>query len=184
MKPLLFVLAAVLVSNFAAAQQEVPACSKEKEERPFEMELQGLPLSKLPKALFVAKVANVYIESSTSEFRLWMTHNFKTGIKEFSCATLPKGKTQNFSFLGPVIYDNTTSKKEGSTIWQFQILVRGLQLGLWNQKSSLVKLDQVISSTEGTWRWIEGVGGNIRLFKYQKLSGQNSVLFIDLERAQ
>lgn len=185
MKPLLFVVALVFFSAFATAQQDVPSCSKNSEDRPFQFDLQGQPITKLPKKLFVAKKANIWVESENSNLKFWVTHNFKTGMKEFNCATLPETKQRNFSFFGPVIFDNTLSKNEGSTVWQFQVLVRGMQLGIWNQKSSLVKMDQILrESTPQPWRWDEDSLGNIRLFKVGKSEEGNSILVIEFEEAK
>lgn len=185
MKPLMLVLLSFLLSVPGVAQEEIPQCSKEGSERPFGLEVRGQPLSKLPRALLVAKKADIWIESEASNFRLWVTHNFKSGQKEFNCATLPSQKQRNFSFFGPVILDRTANQKEGSTVWQFQVLVRGMQLGIWNQKSSLVKIDQILgTSGKSTWKWVEDGQGSIRLFKYDKMDGHDAILVIDLERAE
>ena len=185
MKPLLFVAAVISFSSYATAQQDVPTCSKNSEERPFELNISGQPISKLPNSLFVAKKADIWVESENSGQKFWVTHNFKTGMKEFNCATLTENKQRNFTFFGPVIYDNSTSKKEGSTVWQFQVLLRGMQLGIWNQKSSLVKIDQIMNNQgSNPWRWVEENAGTVRLYKTEKSDGFTSVLVIDLEKAQ
>lgn len=188
MKPLMLVLLSALFSVSSMAQEDIPQCSKEGSERPFLFGVQGQSLSKLPNLLFVAKKADLWIESESSGFKLWVTHNFKSGQKEFNCATIGgatfEKNQKNFSFFGPVIFDRTSEQKEGSTVWQFQVLVRGMQLGIWNQKSSLVKIDKIMG-TKGasSWRWVEDGMGAIRLFNYDRIDGHNSILVIDLEKA-
>lgn len=184
MKPLMLVLLIASISIHAVAQEDIPQCSKEGIERPFLFGVRGQSLEKLPNALLVAKKADIWIESEASGLKLWVTHNFKSGQKEFNCATLPPQKQKTFSFFGPVIFDRTEKRKEGSTVWQFQVLVRGLQLGLWNQKSSLVKIEQILgTSGNSSWRWVEDGQGAIRLFKYENMDGHDAVILIDLERA-
>ncbi len=189
MKPLLLALAVILFSIFATAQQEVPACSKDFEERPFAFGSSSRPLNQLSNSVFVAKRADIWIESRANNFRVGVTHNFKTGLKEFTCATFGSAvdnlKQKNFSFFGPVIFDRTATQIEGSTVWQFQVLVRGMQLGLWNQKSSLVKLHQILNQKEqSAWRWIEDGTGSVRIFKYDKVQGYDTILVIDLEKTK
>lgn len=187
MKPLFVGVFLFLISVFDVvdAVAQVPNCASLDNEPPVNFDLRGQPLSQLQKNLLVAKSADVWIHNPETGFRIWANHNFKTGIKQYNCADLAGAKPKNFSFFGPVILDRTVQQKEGSTLWQFQFLVRGTQLGIWNQKSNLVGLKQVLEQTgPKAWRWVETGPGSVRLFQLDQKSKENSILWIDFEKAE
>lgn len=184
MKPL-FVGALLVLFSAIEAVAQVPNCSSLESELPISFEQKGQPLSQLDRNLYVAKRADVWIHSPETGFKVWANHNFKTGIKQYNCADLAGGKPKNFSFFAPVILDRTIQQKEGSTLWQFQFLIRGTQLGIWNQKSTLVGLKQVLDQVGSkAWRWVETAPGSIRLFQIDQKSKENSILWIDFEKAE
>lgn len=113
---------------------------------------QVIHTKNLPKALMVGRIAEVWIESKDGQMKLHARHNFKSGQKEFLCATLPPSRRENFSFPLLTLLDRSEQKSTGDALWQFQVMVNGSQLGLWSQKSGLLKTEDFVDKPRGPWK--------------------------------
>lgn len=114
----------------------------------------------LPKSVFVGRVAHFWIESKDGSVKVLMRQNFKTGQKEFVCANLKESLNEHFAMMGPTLIDRSNEQKAGSTMWQFQLLIQGGRLGVWNHKTRLITVNEFLSkqksaSGDVSLQWIE-----------------------------
>lgn len=132
------------------ATKPVPPCGLRPEI--FNEPAQVIHTKNLPKALMVGRVAEVWIESKDGQLKLHARHNFKNGQKEFLCADLPPNRRENFSFPLVTLLDRSEQKAAGDSVWQFQVMVNGSKLGLWSQKSGLLKAGDFVDKARGPWK--------------------------------
>lgn len=104
-----------------------------------------LSLSALPSAVLIARTADVWIENKESGLKIWARHNFKTGQKSFVCASIPTAAATHTSVPLVVLYDRTAAAKVGDSLWQFQIMVRDRKMGLWNQKTGIMTVKDLLN---------------------------------------
>jgi len=135
----------------AEGNPRVPSCVESRPEL-FAEPRVVITESSLPSAVFVAKSADVWLESKQSGLKIWAKHNFKSGQKSFVCADLPAEISTHASIPLVVLNDRTSSKKVGNSLWQFQIMAKEGKLGLWNQKSGILTVEDFLHNPKSGWK--------------------------------
>lgn len=120
---------------------EIPACPKEKPELFSSGRTNVMPASRKSGSIFVARSAQVWVESKGGTFRVWAEHNFVTGQKKFHCVDWPKDPQitkKNLSVPLLVLDDSSPTQKYGNSVWNFQLMMDHDRVGLWNEQSDLM----------------------------------------------
>ena len=169
--------------TFAQEAGQIRACGDRPEiflESPL-----NLSIETLPKNLFVARIASFWIESKDGRMKMQVDQNFKTGHKNFVCATFPHGLQKTFSMFAPALLDRTLGQKTGTAIWQFRTLMEDGRLGVWNQKSNIFSATQffaLANQHEMDMHWSQAGPDDFRI-RFQKTEGDfNLILVIDFDQ--
>lgn len=156
---------AFAASGDGAVAKKVPSCAHKGSV--FDDLKNRQPEVQIPSSVLVGRTVNLMIESESGDLKVWVKHNFKTGQKEFVCATIPKELQQNFSVPILVLNDRTDGKRVGDSVWQFQVMVRDHEIGLWNQKSGLLRSEEIFAPTASPI-WFAELGGERLLLNKRK----------------
>lgn len=144
-----------------------------------------VPFDVMPKNLFVGRMAHFWVESKDGLTKVGVKQNFKTGHKEFACATLPRGLKRHFSLFAPALLDRTLGQKTGTTIWQFQTSLDEGRLGVWNQKTKLFTPEQFFAYAKKNGlqlQWSQMGTDDFRI-RLQKVVGDfTMILVIDFDQ--
>lgn len=129
---------------------------------------------KLPRIVLIAKEAEYYVESKTSESNLKI-HSYQSFTtmdpKEKSkiiCGNAKSTENLRFSLFAPTLVDTTNTMKIGQSLWQFQILSSKDGFSVWNKRSL------ALAEGENLEKALIPFGGNYRI--YQLSSDQYEVV--------
>lgn len=108
----------------------------------------------LPKALYVAKEAEYYVEGNSEmgkPIQAYSVQSFdsKSAFKnpEIVCGEISKDESRRFTMQAPTIIDSTKNQKVGNTFWQFQMLSKDKELSAWNLKSPSLSNSKELEKT-------------------------------------
>lgn len=159
--------------------EKVPTCPDRRPEL-FDEPQMITTVAALPVSVLVARTADVWLESKTTGLKIWARHNFKSGQKSFVCADLPVGAEAHASVPLVVLNDRTKAKKVGDSLWQFQVMAKAGKLGLWNQKSGLMTVTELLDLSKSRWKteFTQGVLDEHKLRSSQQLGDLEAVSLI------
>lgn len=166
----------------AQADPAIPACGERSED--FNPIKEELKYEALPKTLFVARVARFRVESADQNVRMEFRQDFKSGRKSFTCVSVRNSVDEVFAILGPAILDRSPETKIGSTVWQFQALLQGRRVGLWNHKVSLFSIADFFDPKRNPARiqWSQPDHEQYRLRAEREQAGHRIILIVDYDR--
>lgn len=128
-----------LQSPLAATVKKISNCAAQ----PEFLRTQGVELKEglqgLPKGQYVARKADLYVESKNQKQKAYSHHSFLTKKTQLVCAEVTTQK-QSTSIYAPVLFKVSAHDQQVESVWQFQMTTSPSQVGVWNQKSRLAKL--------------------------------------------
>ncbi len=142
----------------------------------------------LPKAMLVARNANFYAESASSNrIKIAAQHIFikeqgKTPEAKVLCGQAPIDVFQSFAQFAPTLIDNTEKHEVGNSMWQFQLSAQGGEIGVWNQYSKILSkeksLEKLFKSIDGEYRFYEISPRSFEILIMKEIEGVNYYLSI------
>ncbi len=141
MKPLkniltiVFFLAVAIIARAEEKPKEsLPNCAASKIS---ELKESGIlvSISDLPSGALLARDAKVFIESK--DLHLQASQDFIKPKSQILCFSGPAQSKFSVSLDVPTLIDLTIEKLIGNSIWEFNLMVDGKQVGIWDQVSHL-----------------------------------------------
>jgi hypothetical protein len=113
----------------------------------------------LPPKIFIAQVANFYVENKSQTFQLWSEQSFLKGSSQFICGKYDNGKSESFSLYAPTLMDLSGEQKLSDSYWQFRMIANTKQFGIWNQKTRIFTRSKDLESA------IAALGAQVQFFQ-------------------
>lgn len=130
----------------ASYADKIPSCESNVHERSAASSFGTIVknIDSLPKMIYLAKSAKMYVENKKQGIRLIANQSFVKAESKISCST-PGISDNSFSIYAPTLIDLTDEKKVGNSFWQFHVSISTDKIGIWNQKTRLFRSSQDIS---------------------------------------
>lgn len=152
-------------------------------------------LSALPKAVLVARDAEMWIEGRAEDGAALRVHAYQSFVQKKSrshgkvlCGSMPENFADRFSLVAPTLIDVSEDKRVGNSLWQFQVIADHKGFSVWNKKSpSLSKaesLAELLSGMKAQYRLYQISHNEYELLLQKDVGGVTQTLSLRYEVAR
>lgn len=99
-------------------------------------------LQALPKAVLVARDAEMWVEGQSSAGKDVRVHTYQSFVQEKTratakvlCGSTPMDFSNRYSLVAPTLIDVSRDQRVGNSMWQFQVIAEHKGFSAWNKKS-------------------------------------------------
>jgi hypothetical protein len=135
-----------------------------------------------PLGQFVAASARMNYQQAGRSNAMTMKHNFKTGEQKFERIEIDSAFNRSLQVRAPVILSFDKHGIQSGTLWNFDVLLSPEKQGLWNQKTNLGSVTEILRHKD--WTWSQADDRSLTL-SYSHKDFQGEVSFtIEFERSK